>query len=106
MHDMGDGADKADMGDEVLVDGLQDIYRGITRRGSRRLRPTDRLVEDLEIDSVASLELLVAVEDRFGVQLFDDPRAQDVRTVGELAALVRRCRDEAGIAGGDEVAAS
>lgn len=70
---------------------LEEIYHH--QRGSRRrLWPEDRLIEDLYIDSLASLELLVAVEERLHVRIFDDPRAQRVRTIGDLADLVAQCQ--------------
>ncbi|MBP2705805.1 acyl carrier protein [Microbispora sp. RL4-1S] len=40
------------------------------------------------MDSLASVELLLAVEERFGVTLFNDERAARVSTVGDLIALL------------------
>ena len=48
-----------------------------------------RLSEDLHLDSLGRVELLSAVEQRFGVELEDDAVAA-VETVGELRALVER----------------
>ena len=50
-----------------------------------------RLFEDLHLDSTTSLELLMAMEDAFG--LLVDPEALDLddfRTVGTFAAFVLR----------------
>lgn len=75
------------MTDEAIRQRLERIYQAI-RGSQRRLWPQDRLVEDLQIDSLSGLELLVRVEDEFGVRLVDDERAGAVTTVGELVALV------------------
>lgn len=60
-----------------------DIHRG------------DRLVEDLGMDSLEVADLLVAIEERFGVVISADALAGS-RTVGELEAAVRRLQCAAG----------
>ena len=72
--------------DEVLR-ALEKIYLGI-KRVRRDLRPDDRIAEDLGIDSLDAIELLVALENRYGVQLVDNPRAAGVVTVEDLVALL------------------
>ena len=62
---------------------------------SRQPRPSDDLVVDLQLDSVGLLTLVVGLEDRFRVALNEEDAAA-VRTVGDLAALVLRRREEAG----------
>ena len=61
---------------------------------SRQPRPSDDLVVDLQLDSVGLLTLVVGLEDRFRVALNEEDAAA-VRTVGDLAALVLRRREEA-----------
>jgi acyl carrier protein len=73
--------------DEAIRLRLERIYQGV-RGSQRRLWPQDRLVEDLQVDSLSGLELLVRVEDEFGIRLVDDERAGTVTTVGDLVALV------------------
>ncbi len=53
-------------------------------------RPGDRLVEDLELDSLQRLEALVAVEE-LGVYLPDDSVGPE-QTLGGLHDLYRRTR--------------
>ncbi|HZN19231.1 MAG TPA: acyl carrier protein [Micromonosporaceae bacterium] len=85
-----------DNGNEELYAVLEQIYAQIKGR-RRRLWPHDRLADDLGIDSVSGLELMVAAEDEFGVELFDDPRVRRLATVADLAALIARCQtDQAG----------
>jgi acyl carrier protein len=62
----------------------------------REVRPEDRLVEDLNLDSVDGVEFLVAIEDQYGIDLAEDERALNVRTIGELLDLVSQLmREEA-----------
>jgi len=53
----------------------------------RQVQPSDRLVEDLGLDSMTLTTLAVALEDRFQVVLTDD-EATRIRTVAELARCV------------------
>lgn len=43
--------------------------------------------EDLEVDSLGVVELLMALEDEFGVKIPDD-EAEDIRTVGQAVDMV------------------
>ena len=44
--------------------------------------------EDLDVDSLGVVELLMAMEDEFGVEISDE-EAEQITTVGEAATLVR-----------------
>lgn len=43
--------------------------------------------EDLEVDSLGVVELLMALEDEFGVKIPDE-EAEEIRTVGEAVDVV------------------
>ena len=67
---------------------FQEEYR--RAHGTRRdLRPGDRLQDDLELESLVLHELLVALEDRYGLRLLHDPRMWTAATVGDLLDMVR-----------------
>lgn len=75
-----------------VIPVLEEIYARI-KKVRRELRPSDRIVRDLEIDSLATLEILLALEERFGVTLIEDPRLARIETVGDLAGLVDDVRN-------------
>jgi acyl carrier protein len=77
--------------EEVVID---EIRRVVARegRGNGEVRPSDRLVDDLGLDSMSLTSLAVELEDRYQVILNDDD-ATRVRTVAELArCVVERAR--------------
>jgi acyl carrier protein len=76
---------------EILV-ALEEVYAQI-KKVSRELRPTDRIVRDLDIDSLATLEILLALEERFGVRLIEDPRVARIDTVADLVGLLSDVRE-------------
>lgn len=60
---------------------------------------TSSLREDLNIDSLHMVELQLAIEDHFGIQLdpLDERLADAFNTVGHLARYVQMLRDEGGV---------
>ncbi len=53
-----------------------------------KLHPEANFEEDLDVDSLGVVELLMAMEDEFGVEIPDE-EAEQITTVGEAAALIR-----------------
>lgn len=70
-----------------VITALEEIYSGL-KGVHRDLRPADRIVADLEVDSLATLEILLELEQRFDVSLVDNPRAARIETVGDLVTLL------------------
>lgn len=48
-----------------------------------------RLAEDLGADSLDAVELIMAIEDEFGVEV-DDESAQSIRSVGDIVRLLEK----------------
>lgn len=48
-----------------------------------------RLAEDLGADSLDAVELIMAIEDEFGVQVSDE-MAQQIRKVGDIVELLEK----------------
>lgn len=66
---------------DLLVDEL-----GIERDD---IRPDAKFEEDLDVDSLGVVELLMALEDSFGVKIPDE-EAEQISTVGEAIDLVEK----------------
>ena len=54
------------------------------------VKPESRLVEDMGMDSLDFVDLVVVLQEAFGVSfnLREDPRIKEVRTLGDLHLLV------------------
>ncbi|MEU7530712.1 acyl carrier protein [Saccharothrix sp. NPDC042600] len=74
-----------------VIAALEEVYTRI-KRVTREIRTSDRIVADLGVDSLATLEMLLELEKRFDVSLVDDPGAARVETVGDLVALLDAAR--------------
>lgn len=68
---------------------LAEIYRLLTpyNKEAVRLSEDTDMASDLNIDSVDTMDLLMAIEDRFDVSIPINLLA-DVRTIGDLCAVV------------------
>ena len=64
------------------------------------IEPTDRLVDDLALDSLDAVELAMGIEDEFGLTILDTDMKK-LRTVADVLDLIR-CR----LAGPDAAATS
>jgi acyl carrier protein len=73
--------------DEIL-DGLEQAIA--VNRVHRDLRLTDKIRDNLRLDSLALMEVLTRVEEHFAVELIDRPEFySSVTTVGDLVALIQ-----------------
>ena len=64
---------------DLLVDEL-----GIERDD---IRPDAKFEEDLDVDSLGVVELLMALEDNFGVKIPDE-EAEQIKTVGDAVKYI------------------
>jgi acyl carrier protein len=55
------------------------------------LKSDTRIVDDLELDSLAVMNFVMAVEDKYDISIPLD-RIAEVQTVGDLVAVVERLR--------------
>lgn len=83
------------MDDATLLADLTGIVRAIGRIGSEiEVGPSSRLDEDLNLDSLAQVEVILKVEDTYGVTI-DEDEAAGLKTIGDLARYVRSRRGAA-----------
>jgi acyl carrier protein len=71
------------------------VIAGIVERVSgspaARLSRESTFVDDLGIDSLTMMEIVVAVEDQFGVRVNDDD-VEGLRSIGDAADYIERAR--------------
>jgi acyl carrier protein len=65
------------------------LAAAVTGRDVAALTPEMKLYVDLGLDSAKALELIVQLEDAFGIQI-SNKDAGELRTLADVAALVRR----------------
>ena len=73
----------------MLATEIEELVR--IQLGIAEVGVTDRLVEDLGAESADVLNLIAALEDRYGITV-EEEEIPDLRTVADLADLVRERR--------------
>jgi acyl carrier protein len=59
-----------------------------------RLSPEMNIFDDLELDSLDIVDLVVAIQKKFGVRIRDDERVRGIRTLGDIYRFVLTLQDE------------
>ena len=52
------------------------------------MKPESHLINDLEMDSLDFVDLVVIMQNAFGVKLRDEPNVRQIRTLGDLHKLI------------------
>ena len=75
----------------TTLDGIREILHKNFDIASDALQP-DAKLDDLEIDSLAVIEVMFAVEDKFHITVPSEPAAMQgqMKTVGDLVAYIDR----------------
>ena len=73
---------------EDLTQELTNLVARTLKISPDQLRPEADLVADLGADSLAVVELMMALEEKLGVRI-DDDEAEGLHTFGDALALVR-----------------
>ena len=74
--------------DEILS-GLGEIVEEIAGVPASQVSPEKSFVDDLDIDSLSMVEIAVATQDKFGVEIPDD-ELKNLKTVSDVVAYVQK----------------
>ena len=77
------------MTQEEILAGLAEIIDEIAGVPADEVTPDKTFVDDLDIDSLSMVEIAVAAQDKFGVEIPDD-QLKDLKTVQDVIDYVRR----------------
>jgi acyl carrier protein len=77
------------MTQEEILAGLSEIIDEIAGVPADQVTPEKSFVDDLDIDSLSMVEIAVAAQDKFGVEIPDD-QLKDLKTVQDVIDYVGR----------------
>jgi len=77
------------MTDQEILTGLGEIVDEVACFPADQATPEKTFVDDLDIDSLSMVEIAVAAQDKFGVEIPDD-QLKDLKTVQDVIDYVRR----------------
>jgi len=71
----------------MTIDKVTELLANQLNVGKEKIKPESRLVEDLGADSLDMIEMLMALEDNFGITVPDE-KAAELRTVGDIVKFI------------------
>jgi acyl carrier protein len=77
------------MTDQEILAGLGEIIEEIAGVPADEVTPNKSFVDDLDIDSLSMVEIAVAAQDKFGVEIPDD-QLKDLTTVQDVVNFVAK----------------
>jgi acyl carrier protein len=76
------------MTEQEILDGLGEIIEEIAGVEASDVTPEKSFVDDLDIDSLSMVEIAVAAQDKFGVEIPDD-ELKNLKTVKDVIGYVQ-----------------
>ena len=77
------------MTEQEILAGLGEIVDEIAGVPADQVTPGKSFVDDLDIDSLSMVEIAVAAQDKFGVEIPDD-ELKNLKTVQDVVVFVQR----------------
>ena len=77
------------MTDQEILAGLAEIIDEIAGVPADEVTPDKNFVDDLDIDSLSMVEIAVAAQDKFGVEIPDE-QLKDLKTVQDVVNFVSK----------------
>jgi acyl carrier protein len=74
---------------EEIRSGLAEIVNEIAGIPTDDIQLEKSFTDDLDVDSLSMVEVVVAAEERFGVQIPDDD-VKNLKTVGDAVSYIER----------------
>ncbi|PWV45961.1 MULTISPECIES: acyl carrier protein [Nocardiopsis] len=79
----------ADHSEQDILKGLGEIVEEIVGTDPAEVTPEKTFVDDLDIDSLSMVEIAVAAQDKFGVEIPDD-QLKDLKTVQDVINFIQK----------------
>ncbi|MFI0370968.1 acyl carrier protein [Actinomadura sp. KC06] len=74
--------------EQQILDGLAEIIDDIVGIDKSEVTPEKNFIDDLDIDSLSMVEIAVAAQDQFGVEIPDD-ELRNLKTVKDVVNFVQ-----------------
>jgi acyl carrier protein len=78
--------------DERIAEEVSAVLVSEFEVDAAKITPVAHLFTDLELDSLDGIDLIIALEKRFGVKV-DEESAKEFRRVGDVCGFIGRLRD-------------
>ena len=88
---------------EEAIRRTNEVFEKDFEIAPEKLKPEAHIFKDLGLDSLDIVDLVVALQKKFGVTIRDDERVRNIRTLGDVHSFIFLLGQE-GLAQGDKEA--
>jgi acyl carrier protein len=82
---------------DEIVPIINQVFADAFEIAPERLVPEANIFLDLGLDSLDTVDLVVAIQKRFAVQIRDDVRVRSIRTLADVYAFIEAIQKEKGV---------
>ena len=82
------------MNREEIIKAVNSIFSSRFELDEAELTEDKRLVEDLQLDSLDLVDMIVGLQQKFGIMLRDNKEIRNVRTLGDVYNLFEKLLQE------------
>jgi acyl carrier protein len=72
------------MTDSEVIDAVNDVFVNSFEIPREQIKPEAQIFADLGLDSLDIVDLVAAIQKRFGIQVRDDERIRSIRSLQDL----------------------
>jgi acyl carrier protein len=72
------------MTDSEVIEAVNDVFANSFEIPREQIKPDAQIFADLGLDSLDIVDLVAAIQKRFGIQVRDDERIRSIRTLQDL----------------------
>lgn len=76
---------------EEIIAALGELVHDVAGVAVEDVQPEKSFVDDLDVDSLAMVEIIVGIEEKFGVTVPDD-EAKNLKTVGDAVTYIEQAQ--------------
>lgn len=70
-----------------IIKAVNSIFIERFELDESELTPEKRIIEDLQLDSLDIVDMIVGLQQKFGIMLRDNPKIRSVKTIGDVYDL-------------------
>ena len=82
------------MTEQEIVSKVNEVFVESFEIKKEALKPEAKIFNDLGLDSVDIVDLVVALQKKFGVTIRDDERVRNIRTLGDIYNFIQTLKDK------------
>jgi acyl carrier protein len=82
------------MTEQEIADITNSVFEESFEIEKERLTPDAHIFNDLGLDSLDIVDLIVALQKSFGIQIRNEERARDIRTLGDVYRFIAEIKGE------------